>query len=32
MRNGQHVLTEALDATALADGDTVVYVPPLKGG
>lgn len=32
MRNGQHVLPEALDAAVLANGDTVVYVPPLKGG
>jgi len=32
MRNGHHVLPEALDATPLADGDTVIFVPPLKGG
>ena len=32
MCNGERVLPEALDTTPLADGDAVVYVPPLKGG
>jgi len=32
MRNGHHVLPEALDAATLAEGDTVIFVPPLKGG
>ncbi len=32
MRNGTHVKPEVLDTTVLADGDVVIYVPPLKGG
>jgi len=32
MHNGHHVPNEALDSTPIADGDTVVFVPPLKGG
>lgn len=32
MRNGERVMPEALDLTVIADGDAIVYVPPLKGG
>ncbi len=32
LRNGEHVPTAALDETTLADGDSVVFVPPIKGG
>ncbi|MGD9600601.1 MAG: MoaD/ThiS family protein [Gammaproteobacteria bacterium] len=32
MRNGDRVLESALAATALADGDRLVFIPPLKGG
>lgn len=32
MRNGVRVAPEEMDDTLLADRDTVVFLPPIKGG